>query len=193
MRHEHLTTQIRETSIAENNTSPSIKATQPESGIMLKKFIAVILLSILPLSAFAKDVKDRREGYYYPPITSEEVFDRTIAHAPKAGGSVRTAFITELTKGQLNSPTKPRIAIFGKGGETQHLIVVALDDDIFSTLFRARAVMAQLTSHARTTPLFKKNNIQFGATWYDLAKILGFKDIILTDGKEWSHKIVIKQ
>jgi len=159
---------------------------------MLRKFIVVMILSILPFSAFAEEKKDRRVGYYYPPITSEEVFDRTIARAPKAIGPVRTAFITELTKSQLESPANPRIAIFGKGSETQHLIVVALDDDVFSTLFRARAVMAQLSSQARTTPFFKKNGIQFGATWYDLAKILGFRDIVLTDGKTWTHKVHIK-
>jgi len=97
-----------------------------------------------------------------------------------------------VTKGQLASPTKPRIAIFGKGSETQHMIIVALDGEVFKTLFRARAVLAQMTSTARTTPLFRKNGIQFDATWFDLAKILGFEDIILTDGANWSHKVVIQ-
>ena len=156
---------------------------------MFRKLIAAALLSTLPLAAAAED---RREGYYYPPVTSEEVFDRTIGSAPKAIPAIRTAFITEITKGQLATPTKPRIAIFSKGGEAQHMIVVALDDDVFSTLFRARAIMAQLTSTARTTPFFKKNGIQFNGTWFDLAKLLGFEDIVLTDGKSWSHKIIIR-
>ncbi len=156
---------------------------------MLRNLLAGIILTVFPLAAFAED---RREGYYYPPITSEEVFDRKIAGVPKAVGAVRTAFITEITQGQLRSPTKPRIAIFGKGGETQHLIIVALDDEVFGTLFRARGVMAQLTAHARTTPFFKKNGIQFAATWFDLAKILGFEDIVLTDGKSWAHRINIE-
>lgn len=156
---------------------------------MLRNLLAGIILATLPLAASAED---RREGYYYPPITSEEVFDRKITGAPKAIGAVRTAFITQITKAQLASATKPRIAIFGKGGETQHLIVVALDDEVFETLFRARAVMAQLTAHARTTPFFKKNGIQFAATWFDLAKILGFEDIVVTDGKNWAHKINIE-
>ena len=156
---------------------------------MIRKFIVGLFLLMLPLNAYAED---RRVGYYYPRITSEEVFDRTIAKVPDAIPPVRTAFITEVTKSQLKSPTKPRIAIFAKGGKKQHLIVVALDDEVFSTLFRARAVMAQLTSHARTTPFFKKNGIQFDATWFDLAKILGFKDIVISDGKTWSHKVAIQ-
>ncbi len=156
---------------------------------MFRTFIFSAILTVLPVTAFADD---KREGYYYPEITSEETFERRVAKAPNAKKEVRTAFTTELTKGQLKSPTKPRIAIFAKGGESEHLIIMALDDDIFSTLFRARAVMAQLTSHARTTPFFKKNGIQFAATWFDLAKILGFEDIVLSDGKTWSHKVYLK-
>jgi len=156
---------------------------------MVRNFILGLILLMFPLSAYAED---RRVGYYYPPITSEEVFDRTLAKAPKAIGAVRTAFVTELTKSQMKSPSKPRIAVFAKGGKKQHMIVIALDDEIFETLFRARAVMAQMTSQARTTPFFQKNGIQFGATWYDLAKILGFEDIVISDGKTWSHKINIE-
>lgn len=156
---------------------------------MFRNFIVAALLSTLPLVAAADD---RREGYYYPAVTSEEVFDRTIGTAPKAVPAIRTAFITQITKGQLASPTKPRIAIFSKGSEAQHMIVVALDDDVFSTLFRARAIMAQLTSNSRATPFFKKNGIQFNGTWFDLAKLLGFEDIVLTDGKSWSHIVIIQ-
>jgi len=156
---------------------------------MVRSFIAGLILLMFPLNAYAED---RRAGYYYPAITSEEVFDRTLAKAPKAVGPVRTAFVTEFTKSQLKSPAKPRISVFAKGSNKDHLIVIALDDEIFDTLFRARAVMAQMTSQARTTPFFQKNGIQFGATWYDLAKILGFKDIVLSDGKTWAHKVIIK-
>jgi len=156
---------------------------------MLRFLVAAAFIIGTSLAASAAD---RREGYYYPPITSEEVFDRTIGTAPPAAGAVRTAFLTEINKGQRASRNKPRIAIFGKGGETQHMIIVALDDDIFSTLFRARAVMAQMSSQARTTPFFQKNRLQFAATWFDLAKLLGFKDIVLTDGKSWAHKVIIQ-
>jgi len=71
---------------------------------MLRNFIALIILVVFPLNAFAEET-DRRVGYYYPPITSEEVFDRTIAQAPKAAPAIRTAFVTELTKSQLDSPS----------------------------------------------------------------------------------------
>lgn len=152
----------------------------------------LLALTVLLSTSLAASAEDRHTGYYYPPIESEEIFDRIIGAAPPATGAVRTAFLTEITRGQLTSPTKPRIAIFGKGAETERMIIVALDDDVFKTLFRARAVLAQMTSTARTTPLFKKNGIQFDATWFDLAKILGFKEIIVTDGATWTHKVAIE-
>jgi len=156
---------------------------------MLRALLVILMLSGTGFSAYAED---RRVNYYYPPVGTEELFDRSIGSAPPAIAAVRTAFLTQFTKEQLASPTKPRISIFAKGSDAQHMIIVALDDEVFRTLFRARAVLAQMTSHARTTPFFKKNGIQFNATWFDLAKILGFVDIVITDGDTWSHKIVIE-
>ncbi len=136
--------------------------------------------------------QDHRIGYYYPAITSEEIFERTINNTPPADRAVRTNFITEITKAQLAAPDNPRFAIFAKGRSAQHMIIVALDDEIFRTLYRARAQLAQLTSNARSTDFFINNNIQFVATWFDLAKLLGFKDIVISDGVVWSHKIVLR-
>jgi len=151
------------------------------------------LLILVFMSGYAHaDTKDKRAGYYYPQVTSEETFNRAINNPPPANRAIRTAFITEVTKAQLAAPEAPQFSIFAKGTEANHMIIVALDDEIFRTLFRARAVLAQLTSNARGTDFFKKNNLQFVATWFDLAKMLGFKDIVITDGIEWSHKITLE-
>ena len=133
--------------------------------------------------------EDTREGYYYPAITSEETFARKINNPPPANRAVRAGFITEITKAQLAAPANPDFVIFAKGRKANHMIIVAVNDEIFRTLYRARAVLAQLTSNARSTEFFKSNNLQFVATWFDLAKMLGFKDIVITDGETWSHKI----
>lgn len=156
---------------------------------MSRIFSAILILLVSSMAAAAED---RREGYYYPQITSEEVFDRTLIRAPDAISEVRTAFITEITKALLKAPANPRFSIFTKGEKDRHMIIVALDDDVFKTLYRARAILAQLTSNARSTPFFQANNFQFEATWFDLAKLLGFEDIVITDGDTWAHKIVIQ-
>lgn len=152
----------------------------------------MIFLMTAMLFAVQAHADDKRVGYYYPPITSEETFTRSINNPPPANRDIRTAFITEVTKAQYAAPEAPEYAIFAKGSEVDHMIIVALDDDVFRTLFRARAVMAQLSSNARGTDFFRKNNLQFVATWFDLAKMLGFKDIVISDGVNWTHKITIE-
>ncbi len=135
--------------------------------------------------------QDRREGYNYPPIASEEVFIRQNATPPSSNRAVRTNFINEITRAQLAAPANPRIAIFAKGSDAEHMVIIALDDQIFKTLYRARAQLAQLTSNARGTDFFKAENLQFTATWFDLAKLLGFEDIVISDGDTWSHRIIL--
>ncbi|MEM6933074.1 MAG: hypothetical protein AAF526_05735 [Pseudomonadota bacterium] len=134
-----------------------------------------------------------KDNYYYPPVNSEETFSRLIAEVPPPSNrAIRIAFMTEITKAQLAAPETPRFAVFAKGSDAQHMIIVALDDEIFKTIFRARAVLAQLTSNARGTDFFIKSGIAAQATWFDLAKLLGFEDIVISDGDLWSHRILLQ-
>ena len=145
----------------------------------------------LVIFPFAASAEDRREGYYYPKVQSEEWFERSIGSAPPAGRIVRTAFITQIVNAQLKAPENPPFSIFAKGTKADHMIIVALDDEVFKTLFRARGVLAQLSANARRTDFFVKNRISHVATWFDLAKLLGFRDIVITDGENWSHRIIL--
>ncbi|MEM6973489.1 MAG: hypothetical protein AAF577_11850 [Pseudomonadota bacterium] len=160
---------------------------------MTRFYLTLIALIALFAAGPALAQEDRREGYYYPPVTSEELFARKItSNQPAAGRSVRVAFVVEVTKAQLAAPETPRFSIFAKGGQAEHMIIVALDDEVFKTLFRARAVLAQLTSNARGTAFFRDNGIQAVATWFDMAKLLGFEDIVISDGETWSHRILLQ-
>ena len=155
------------------------------------RHILPVLPVILAASlAFAQE--DRREGYYYPPVTTTETFSRSLGPVPPAGQPVRAAFITEVTRAQLAAPANPRFVIFAKGSRAEHMIIVALDDEIFRTIHRARAMLAQLTANARGSSFFRQSELRYEATWFDLAKILGFEDIVISDGATWSHRIVLE-
>ncbi|MEM7212035.1 MAG: hypothetical protein AAF479_09090 [Pseudomonadota bacterium] len=157
------------------------------------RLLAVPMLALgLIVGIGSADAEDRREGYYYPPVISEEVFIREIGTPPTANRAVRTNFINELTAAQLAAPENPRFSVFAKGRGAEHMVIVALDDQIFKTLYRARAQLAQLTANARGTEFFRQNELQFVATWFDLAKMLGFEDIVITDGDTWSHRITLR-
>ncbi len=132
-----------------------------------------------------------RDSYYYPPVNSEEVFARKIAAAPLTDRTVRVGFTTQITKAQLAAAESPRFVIFAKGDEAQHMIIVALDDEVFKTIYRARAVLAQLTSNARGAELFV-NKIRDDATWFDLIKLLRFEDLVISDGATWSHRVIFE-
>ena len=156
---------------------------------MLRLF--ALLIALTATAAVAQT--DRYVGYYYPEITSSEVFERQIRSARGANKAVRVDFLTSLTTAQLSAPESPRYVFFAKGQSAETLILVALDDDVFKTLFRARAVMAQMTSRLRDTPLFVSQDLQFVATFYDLLQTLGFDTLIITDGERWAHKVEFKR
>jgi len=153
-------------------------------------FAAIVAVSLAAAAAAAW--ADTKDSYYYPPISSEEEFSRDLGAVPPAGRVVRVGFTTQITKAQLAAPESPRFVIFAKGDEAQHMIVIALDDQIFKTIYRARAVLAQLTSNARGTDFFIDNGIETQATWFDLAKLLGFEDLVISDGATWSHRVIFK-
>ena len=154
-------------------------------------FLACLAVALVALPVVAQE-DDKREGYYYPPVESEEIFDRTLGEGPPTDRTVRVAFVNEVTRAQFDAASKPRFAVFAKGAEAEHMIITALDDDVFKTLFRARAVLAQMTASARQTDFFVKTGINLYATWFDLAKLMGYEDIVITDGETWSHRIVLK-
>jgi hypothetical protein len=150
---------------------------------------AAILALCAALIGAPAAASDDEEGYYYPPVGSSEVFDRTLAETPPAPAGVRVEFVTHVTRQQFEQAYAPRFALVIKGAQKQELIVIALDDAVFATLYRARAVMAQLSASARTTAFFVENDLSEIATFYDMLKIMGFRTLTLTDGATWSHRV----
>ncbi len=150
--------------------------------------LAALCLTLAPAAGAA----DKQEGYYYPPVTSEEEFDRAIITAPPSNQNLRVGFVTTVTKAQLEAPESPRFVMFAKGEGSRRLIMVALDDQVFKTLFRARAVMAQFTSNLRNTEFFEQQGLSTAGTFYDMLQILDFESLTISDGETWSHRVYFK-
>ncbi|MEO1732874.1 MAG: hypothetical protein AAFR45_04485 [Pseudomonadota bacterium] len=147
--------------------------------------VMIALVFAAPMLA----AQERYEGYYYPEISSSEDFTRVIRRGPESNKSVRVEFVTKLTVSQLAAPESPRFVFFAKGGDAKHLNVVALDDDVFSTIYRARAVLAQMTSNMRNNELFRQQGLDVVATFYDLLQILEFDTLVISDGETWAHQV----
>ena len=138
-----------------------------------------------PGAASANDGED----YYFPPVTSQEKFERSMLAGPRRDGLDREAFVGAIARAQAESAQTPRFALFAKGDGSRRLIMIGLDDQSFRTLFRARAVLAQLTYGMRATPLFRSQGLEASATFFDALKLLGFTSLTLSDGATWTHRI----
>lgn len=151
--------------------------------------IRTLAVTCTILAATMAPAQERYEGYYYPEITTTEDFNRVIREAPLSGKDVRVGFVTNLTVAQLAAPESPRFVFFAKGGDAKHLTVVALDDDVFSTIYRARAVLAQMTSNMRNNEFFRQQNLESVATFFDLLQFMDFETLVISDGETWSHQV----
>ncbi|APX12094.1 hypothetical protein [Tateyamaria omphalii] len=147
------------------------------------------LIAALVFVTTAAHAQERYEGYYYPNVTSTEEFTRVIREAPQSSKGVRVEFVTNLTVAQLAAPESPRFVFFAKGEDAKHLNVIALDDEVFSTLFRARAVLAQMTSNMRNNDFFRAQELQFVATFFDLLQLMEFDTLVVSDGETWAHQV----
>ena len=159
----------------------------------MRTLLAACLILTTGLMGGIAAAQDKYVGYYYPEVGSEEEFSRVITDAPLAGKDIRVNFVTTVTKAQLEAPESPRFVLFTKGGQSDTLIMIALDDEIFKTLFRARALMAQLTSNIRGTAFFRQQNLEVTGTFYDMLQLMRFKRLVISDGENWSHQVNFKR
>ncbi len=156
-------------------------------------FTLLGLLAMAVTAARAEEPsRDRHAGYYYPAPSSREVYRARRGRTPEAGRPLRIGFVTGVSTMMGKRAYAPSYALFAKGGEAEKLIIVALQDGTLDTLFRARAVLADLTAFARTMPIFGEYGARDRYTFFDLAKILGFKQITLSDGRHFAHQVTIE-
>jgi hypothetical protein len=135
---------------------------------------------------------DRHAGYYYPEPSSREVYQARSQTLPNADRATRIGFVTGIAKHISEQPYPPQAVMFAKGAEAEKLIIVALVDGRIDTLYRARAVLANMTAAARMLPAFQEMGVQDTFTFLDLAKMLGFKQITISDGRDFAHQLTIE-
>ena len=156
------------------------------------KYLAAVAVAVIFAAGAAAAKEDRHAGYYYPIPASSEVYVAHASELPDVGRRQRLAFVTGFTVRQQTLPYPPHIALFAKGDDAQKLIIIGLDDNRMNTLYRARAILAMMTATARATPIFQEFKVEEIFTFLDLCKMLGFKQITISDGKHFAHQILIE-
>ena len=150
----------------------------------------VLLLCLSANTLSAK--QDRHTGYYYPKPSSEEVYTARAATLANASRKRRIVFVTELVNTMMSKPYPPPFAIFAKGSEAEKMIITGLYDNSYNTLYRMRGLLALLSARARSTPIFHEYQVEDLFTYLDLLKLLGFKQLTVTDGDQFAHQINIE-
>lgn len=158
-----------------------------------RTIVAAFILGAVSLSGAARaQSDDRHAGYYYPEPETSEVYEARVPVLPGSDRIRRIGFVTVMTNEMLKNPYPPQFAIFAKGTEAEKLIIVALNDNTYNTLFRARGLFAMMTAVARGTQLFQDDPEAGRYTFFDLAHLLGFAQITFTDGASFAHQIELR-
>lgn len=150
------------------------------------------LTMTLTLAGWAANAADHHIGYYYPDPGKPEVYHARSVTLPESDRAKRLAFVTALTDELLSKPYPPEYVIFAKGDHAEKMIIVGVYDNAYNTMFRMRALLAELTSVARMSKAFQDYGVQNIFTFFDLLNLLGFKQLTVTDGKTFAHQVVFK-
>jgi hypothetical protein len=160
---------------------------------MTGKFMAALAAALLlaaPLAA--QTTEDRYVGYYYPQPNSTEVFESKIQTIPGIDRAQRVQFTTVMAQGTLQSPYRVPYAVFAKGAPADRMIIVGMQPGELSSIYRMRALLANMTTQSRLSPFFQERTVAEDATFFDLLKMMGFRSLTITDGEKLTHQVTIK-
>jgi hypothetical protein len=165
--------------------------------------LTAVALTALALPAVAQQAKpaapapkaatdDRYIGYYYPKPTSTEVFESTLQTIPGVERAQRIQFVTVVSQGTIQSAYRVPYAVFAKGEKGDKMIIVGMQQGELNTVYRMRALLANMTTMSRLSPFFQERTVAEDATFFDLLKLLGFRELTVTDGEKVTHQVTIK-
>jgi hypothetical protein len=143
-------------------------------------------------TAAAAPTTDRLAGYYYPTPNSTETYESSLQTIAGTERAQRIQFTTVVSQGTLQSPYRVPYAVFAKGDAADRLIIVGLVPGEMSTIYRMRGVLSNMTTQARTSPFLQERTVAEDVNFFDLLKLLGFRQVTITDGDKLTHQVTIK-
>jgi len=136
--------------------------------------------------------EDRYIGYYYPKPTSTEVFESQMQTIATMDRPQRIQFVTVVSQGTIQAAYRVPYAVFAKGDKADKMIIVGMQAGELNTVYRMRALLANMTTMSRLSPFFQEKTVAEDATFFDLLKLLGFTSVTITDGEKTTHQVTIK-
>ncbi|WP_299818647.1 hypothetical protein [uncultured Roseibium sp.] len=160
----------------------------------IRMIAAILATSVLGLAAltFPAAALDAHAGYYYPVPQTREAYVSELAPAPDASKKSRAAFVIGLASKNEERNSLVGYHLFAKGADLEKLIIVATGDGQYDTLYRLRALLASLTSMARSTEIFARSTQPQELNFLDFCKLIGFTQVTVSNGRDIAHQITIR-
>jgi len=135
--------------------------------------------------------EDRYVGYYYPKPTSTEVFESQMQTIASMDRTQRIQFVTIVSQGTIQSAYRVPYAVFAKGEKGDKMIIVGMQAGELNTVYRMRALLANLTTMSRLSPFFQEKTVAEDATFFDLLKLLGFVSVAVAAVEKTTHQVTL--
>ena len=136
--------------------------------------------------------QDRHVGYYYPEPQIREVYESALITAPISSSRSRAAFAVGIALMQNKRSFAPTYHLFVKGARKEKLIIVATETGRYATYYQLRALLAAMTSEARSTSLFNKLPEPEKRTFLDFCKFMGFTRLTISNGQDLAIQFELK-
>ncbi|MEM9359094.1 MAG: hypothetical protein AAGB04_23165 [Pseudomonadota bacterium] len=138
------------------------------------------------------EAQDRHVGYYYPEPQIREMYESALITAPISTSRSRAAFAVGIALMQNKRSFAPTYHLFVKGARKEKLIIVATETGRYATHYQLRALLAAMTSEARSTSLFNKLPEPEKRTFLDFCKFMGFTRLTISNGQDLAIQFDLK-
>lgn len=126
------------------------------------------------------------EGRVFPPVTDTEVHATLLGARSGAGPRERQYFVDRINMETSGRGLAAPIVVQGVGEARDTLVLMVHGGDGALTPFIARALLARTTSVIRFAPVVAELGLSEELDVYEVASVLGFKRIVVTDGRDAS-------
>ncbi len=127
-------------------------------------------------------------GVFFPQATSVETPAIRFPPMEGVGKQQRGLFVDQLNLAATTQGRAIPIIVQAVGDGSETLVFLYLDAQGPMTPYLARGILARLTSITRFSPVISEMGLSGEIDVYNMAAVLGFKRIIVTDGRDFAHE-----
>jgi hypothetical protein len=132
-------------------------------------------------------------GLYYPPASSLETPNIRFQQMLGVGPQQRQSFVDQVNLAVGIPGRSLPIVAQAVGANRETLVVLYVGGEGAMTPYLARGVLARLTAITRSAPAIQAMGLSSDFDAYNMAAVLGFARIVVTDGRAFAHQADLRQ